>query len=65
MVTKYTKDGHPYGQAPYTPDEEERLNRHLEGNDGPITIVYSGPTGDRFRAPPPPKSKQKDDDLLD
>jgi hypothetical protein len=65
MVRKYTKAGNPYDEPPYTPEEEERLDRLMDGGDGPFTIVYSGPAGDRFRAAPPPKPKQKDDDLLD
>ncbi len=73
MVTKYTKDGHPYGEAPYTPEEEEWLDRHMDGGDGPFTVVYSGPAGDRYRdryKAPPSKQEQKDqppkeDDFLD
>jgi hypothetical protein len=64
MVRKYTKDGHPYNEAPYTAEEEEYLHRHMEGDGSPITVVFSGPAGDRYRAPPP-NPKQKDDDLLD
>jgi hypothetical protein len=65
MVRKYTKDGISYEEPPYTPEEEEYLYRHMEGGDGPITIVWTGPAGDRYRAPPLPKPKRDDADLLD
>jgi hypothetical protein len=64
MVKKYTKMGHPYNEPPYTEEELDDFDRRMS-NAGPITIVYSGPAGDRYRtAPPPPKTKQEDDDLL-
>jgi hypothetical protein len=63
MVRKYTKDGYPYDEPPYTEEELEDLYRRLDG--GPVAIVYSGPAGQRNKAPPPPKPRQDDDDLLD
>ena len=58
MVRKYTKDGHPYNEAPYTAEEEEFLHRHMEGDGGPITVVWSGPAGQRQKAQLP-KQEQK------
>jgi hypothetical protein len=66
MVRKYTKAGNPYNEPPYTEEELDDFDQRMS-NVSSITIVYSGPAGDRYRtAPtPPPKTKQEDDDLLD
>jgi hypothetical protein len=64
MVTKYTKDGYPYQTAPYTEEEIDEFDQ-LMMNVGPITVTYSGPAGNRFKAEPLPKPKQDDDDLLE
>jgi hypothetical protein len=52
MVRKYTKNGHPYDEPPYTEEEKEYLRRHMQGDGSPITVAYSGPAGKRQRVQP-------------
>jgi hypothetical protein len=50
MVTKYTKHGYPYKTPPYTEEEIDEFDRVMD-NVGSITVVYSGPAGNRYKAP--------------
>ena len=50
MVKKFTEAGTPYHEPPYTEEELKQLDWHLDGGDGPGTIIFSEPVGDRCRA---------------
>ena len=50
MIRKFTKAGTPYHEPPYTEEELKHLDWHLDGDDGPVTAIFSGPVGDRYRA---------------
>jgi hypothetical protein len=41
MVIKYSEDGLPYREAPYTPEEEAELYRRLDR--GPMTVLKTAP----------------------
>ena len=64
MVMKKTESGHIYHEPPYTKKEDEEFERRIN-NDGPITVVYSGPVGRRYKSPPQPPEGSKPEDLKD
>jgi hypothetical protein len=53
MVRRKDAMGGFYNEPPYTKKEQEEFDRRIN-NDGPITVVYSGPVGQRYKSPPPP-----------
>ena len=57
MVMKKTEGGYIYHEPPYTRKEQREFDRRIN-NGGPITVVYSGPVGQRYKSPPPPPEEQ-------
>ena len=53
MVMKKTEGGHIYHEPPYTKKEQREFRRWFD-SDGPITVVSSGPVGQRYKSQPQP-----------
>ena len=65
MVLKYTPDGNPYREPPYSAAEEAEFYRRMSG--GPVTVVKPAPAvaPQRKPQPQPPeeRAESKEQDL--
>ncbi|HEY2530389.1 MAG TPA: hypothetical protein VGJ20_21045 [Xanthobacteraceae bacterium] len=58
MVTRFSKDGFPYGTPPYTKAEEAEFYRRV--NAGPMTVYWGSKPG--LPAPPVDHSDKSDEE---